>query len=298
MTPCISKHAGKMWHALVGVRGSAAAPDTAASPRRTDIPGGTREGRDGLQPSARTSRQTTLRLAAAVLCWLCSPGLGFSQPANINLINLNSGQLCVLGNQASYGLTFNSRVWSWTAVATVSAQPAPTGTAIPTNPAQVTTFESARLYFFLPPSGYPCSNITMLLGSSQPVFAGSPPAIPYAIGGWSLDASGLHIDQENVDNFQLPLMIEVSGQPAGVKTNFAQIGSAVYSPHMSIQTAVTGLTGKPSPFTTWLTSFNGSSAFSSLAQQAAAPQAAMIEGPTLYLQKAPLTDPLHISIAS
>ena len=40
-------------------------------------------------------------LAATALCWLCVPELALSQPANINLINLNNGQLCVLGNQAT-----------------------------------------------------------------------------------------------------------------------------------------------------------------------------------------------------
>ncbi len=166
-------------------------------------------------------------LAATVLCWLCLPGVALSQPANINLINLNNGQLCVLGNQAGYGLTYSSGVWSWSSsVNPVVALPATTGTAIPTSP-QVTSFESARLYFFTIPAGssYSCSNITMPLGSSQITFGGSPPIIPYAIGEWSLDASGLHIDQENVDDFQLPLMIEVSGNPAGTKTVFAQIGS-------------------------------------------------------------------------
>jgi hypothetical protein len=238
----------------------------------------------------------TFGLAAALLSLLFAPGPAFSQPANINLVKLNSGQLCVLGNQASYGLTYGSGAWSWSSAANpVSAQPAATGAAIPTNPTGVMTFDSARLYFFVIPLGmnYSCSNITMGLGSSQIIFAGSPPAIPYAIGEWSLDAAGLHIDQENVDNFQLPLMIEVSGNPSGLNTIFAQIGSAVYSPHVSIQTAVTGYAGQQSPFSTWLTNFNGSSAFKALAQPAAAPQAAMIEGPTLYLQSAPLTDPLR-----
>ncbi len=128
----------------------------------------------------------------------------------------------------------------------------------------------------------------MALGSSQLAFAGSPPAIPYAIGEWSLDTSGLHIDFENVDNIQLPLMIEVSG----ANSIYAQIGNSVYSPHMSVQTAITGFAGNPSPFTTWLTNFNGSSAFNSLVQQAGPSHAAMIEGPTSYLQTAPLTDPL------
>jgi hypothetical protein len=50
------------------------------------------------------------RFAALLICWLFSPGSAFSQPANINLVNLNSGQLCVLGNQAGYGLTFSSGV--------------------------------------------------------------------------------------------------------------------------------------------------------------------------------------------
>jgi hypothetical protein len=263
-----------MWRAVAG------AADTAQA--------------DSSRP-ADASRRVVPALAVAVLCWLCVPGLALSQPANINLINLNNGQLCVLGNQASYGLTLNSGVWSWSSSTNpVSAQPATTGAAIPTSPSMVTTFESARLYFFtIPPgSSYTCSNITMTLGSSQIMFGGTPPVIPYAIGEWSLDASGLHIDQENVDDFQLPLMIEVSGNPAGTKTVFAQIGSAVYSPHVSVQTAVTGYGGQQSPFLTWLTSFNGSSAFRPLAQQAAAPQAAMVEGPTLYLQSAPLTDPL------
>jgi hypothetical protein len=290
--------AGKMWRDMAGAPGPSAAAHmrAAASPQRADLPGERRHGRGGRRwPSSETLRHVISALAVAVLCWLCASETAFSQPATISLISLNSGQLCVLGNQATYGLTLNSGVWSWSSslpMNTVTAQPATTGAAIPTNPAQVTTFESARLYFFIPPGNYPCSNITMALGGSQPVFAAPFPAIPYAIGEWSLDTSGLHIDQENVDNFQLPLMIEVSGSPAGANTIFAQIGSAVYSPHMSIQTAVTGYAGQQSPFTTWLTSFNGSSAFKSLAQPAAAPQAAMIEGPTLYLQSAPLTDPL------
>jgi hypothetical protein len=274
MAPNIFRQAGKMWRAVAGAADAAQAD----SPRPADA-----------------LRRVISALAAAVLCWLCVPGAALSQPANINLINLNNGQLCVLGNQASYGLTFNSGVWSWSSSANpVSAQPATTGAAIPTNPSQVTTFESARLYFFIIPPGssYMCSNITMTLGSSQIKFGGTAPIIPYAIGEWSLDSSGLHIDQENVDDFQLPLMIEVSGNPAGTKTTFAQIGSAVYSPHVSVQTAVTGYGGQQSPFLTWLTSFNGSSAFTPLAQQAAAPQAAMVAGPTLYLQSAPLTDPL------
>ena len=295
MTLNIFRQAGSMWRAVAGVPSPAGAADTleAASPRRADLPGG-RDGRDGpRRPSSEIPRRVISGLAAAALGWLCAPGVAFSQPATINLINLNSGQLCVLGNQASYGLTYSSGTWSWSSsVNPVVAQSATTGAAIPTSPSQVTTFESARLYFFIPPSNYPCSNITMALGSSQPMFAAPVPAIPYAIGEWSLDQSGLHIDQENVDNFQLPLMIEVSGNPAGTKTVFAQIGSAVYSPHVSIQTAVTGYAGQQSPFLTWLTSFNGSSAFRPLAQQAAAPQAAMVEGPTLYLQSAPLTDPL------
>ena len=239
--------------------------------------------------AVRIARSVVSRLAALFICWLFSPGLAFSQPANINLVNLNSGQLCVLGNQASYGLTFSSGVWSWSnTVSTVTAQPAATGTAIPTNPPSVSPFDSARLYLLIPPSNYPCSNITMALGSSQFAFAGSPPAIPYAIGEWSLDSSGLHIDFENVDNIQLPLMIEVSG----ANSIYAQIGNSVYSPHMSVQTAITGFAGNPSPFTTWLTKFNGGSAFNSLVRPAAPPYAAMIEGPTLYLQAAPLTDPL------
>jgi hypothetical protein len=50
------------------------------------------------------ARSVVSRFAALFVCWLFSPGLAFSQPANITLVNLNSGQLCVLGNQASYGL--------------------------------------------------------------------------------------------------------------------------------------------------------------------------------------------------
>jgi hypothetical protein len=296
----IFRQAGKTlrtstWRSMTAAPSPAGAANRpkAASPRRAGMPEA-RDGRDGpRRPSNELSRLAISGLAAAALGWLFAPGAAFSQPADINLINLNSGQLCVLGNQASYGLTYSAGVWSWSSSANpVSALPATTGAAIPTNPSQVTTFESARLYIFIPPSNYPCSNITMILGGSQPVFASTPPAIPYAIGEWSLDSSGLHIDQENVDNFQLPLMIEVSGNPAGTKTIFAQIGSAVYSPHNSIQTAVTGYAGQQSPFLTWLTSFNGSSAFQPLAQQANAPHAAMVEGPTLYLQKAPLTDPL------
>jgi FG-GAP-like repeat len=293
----IFRQAGNMWRTMTGAPSAVGAADLpkAASPRRADMPGG-RDGRDGpRRPLGEISRRVVSGLAASVLCWLCAPGAAFSQPATISLINLNSGQLCVLGNQASYGLTYSSGVWSWSSsVNPVSALPATTGAAIPTNPAQVTTFESARLYLFIIPAGnsYACSNITMPLGSSQIAFGGSPPTIPYAIGEWSLDSSGLHIDQENVDDFQLPLMIEVSGNPGGAKTVFAQIGSAVYSPHTSIQTAVTGYAGQQSPFLTWLTDFNGSSAFTSLARAANAPQAAMILGPTLYLQSAPLTDPL------
>jgi hypothetical protein len=241
----------------------------------------------------RIARSVVSRFAALFVCWLLSPGSAFSQPANIKLVNLNSGQLCVLGNQAGYGLTLNAGVWSWSStVSTVTAQPAATGTLIPTNPPSVSPFDSARLYLLIPPSNYACSNITMALGGSQLVFAGSPPAIPYAVGEWSLDSSGLHIDFENVDNIQLPLMIEVSGTSANTNTIYAQIGNSVYSPHMSVQTAITGYAGNPSPFPTWLTNFSGSSAFNSLVQQAAPPQAAMIEGPTLYLQTAPLTDPL------
>jgi hypothetical protein len=228
------RQAGKMWRTMAG----APRPAGAASPRQADMPGG-RDGRDERRrPSNKISRRAISGLAAAALGWLFAPGLAFSQPANINLINLNSGQLCVLGNQASYGLTYSSGVWSWSSSANpVSALPATTGAAIPTSPSQVTTFESARLYLFIIPAGnsYACSNITMPLGSSQIAFGGSPPIIPYGIGEWSLDSSGLHIDQENVDDFQLPLMIEVSGNPGGAKTVFAQIGSAVYSPHTSIQ---------------------------------------------------------------
>jgi hypothetical protein len=238
---------------------------------------------------ARIARPIVSRFAALFVCWLLSPGLAFSQPANITLVNLNPGQLCVLGNQAGYGLTFGSGVWSWSnTVSTVTAQPAATGALIPTNPPSVSPFDSARLYLLIPPSNYPCSNITMALGSSQLAFAGSPPAIPYAIGEWSLDTSGLHIDFENVDNIQLPLMIEVSG----ANSIYSQIGNSVYSPHMSVQTAITGFAGNPSPFTTWLTNLNGSSAFNSLVQPAGPSHAAMIEGPTSYLQTAPLTDPL------
>jgi hypothetical protein len=292
----VFRQAGEMWRAMGGAPRPAAA--ARASVRRADAPGG-RDGRDGARlPSSKVSRRVISGLAAAVLCWLCAPELAFSQPANISLINLNSGQLCVLGNQASYGLTYSAGPpagWSWTSGANpVVAQSAATNTAIPINPTGVATFESARLYLFIIPPGatYSCSNITMPLGSSQIAFGGSPPAIPYAIGEWSLDAAGLHIDQENVDNFELPLMIEVSGNPSGTNIVFAQIGGAVYSPHMSVQTAVTGYAGQPSPFLTWLTDFGGASAFTSLVQAAHAPQAAMIEGPTLYLEAAPLTDPL------
>jgi hypothetical protein len=89
MAPNIFKQAGEMWRAVAG----AADMPEAGLPRSADARGG-RVGRVGSRlSSGELSRRGIAALATAALCWLCVPELALSQPANINLINLNNGQL-------------------------------------------------------------------------------------------------------------------------------------------------------------------------------------------------------------
>jgi hypothetical protein len=102
-------------------------------------------------PSTERSRPVTARLAAAVLCWLCSPGVGFSQtsyiPATIGLVNLNSGAVCAVGytnagSGSNYYLTQSGSTGTWTQLATAQSISAYTVgsqiTGIQTSPGPIT----------------------------------------------------------------------------------------------------------------------------------------------------------------
>jgi hypothetical protein len=335
MCPIIRMHARKMSRTVTGVLGLAAAAHTpaAASPREADIPGGRQEGRDGSHPpSTRISRREISRLAAAMLCWLCGPGLAFSQtnyiPQTIGLVGLNGNQICVVGSSIApappappvlaYYLQATGTAGTWTQVPPipdpdtgfkVPAQLMGSGNsainAIRTSPGNnpATAISSARLYFFITPIGVDCSTIFLTITNINGTH--SIKSYPYPAGLFEYttdlnhDINGylIHADVSNVDNTQVPVMWEVYN---GAQI-YAQLGNSVYSPHMAITTAITGPNfagGTASPFVTWLNknfpNFPGATVFQRLALPATTAAPAMIQSPTAYLSNLndALNDPL------
>jgi FG-GAP-like repeat len=170
-------------------------------------------------------------------------------------------------------------------------------TTVQTSPAgnYQTLVTSARIVFFITPSGFTCSSIT---GTVTPVSggvslslsanAGTFPSATFEYTTWVLTGTSNYVitpDFSNVDNFQAPAMFEIYNGPTVV----AQAGNSVYSPHLAITTAITGPNntgGMASPFVTWLGYVGGAqtqTTFESLALPATMTAPAMIQSPTDYL---------------
>jgi hypothetical protein len=160
-----------------------------------------------------------------------------------------------------------------------------------------TLVTSARVVFFVAPSSFMCSSIT---GTITPVSGGvtvslsanasSFPSATFEYTTWVPSGTTNYVitpDFSNVDNFQSPAMFELHNGANIV----AQIGNSVYSPHTSITTAITGPNnagGMASPFVTWLGNVGGAqtqTTFESLALSATTGAPAMIQSPTDYLSQ-------------
>ena len=232
--------------------------------------------------ATRWLMRATRGFSTALLSYFFScAGVAFAQtnyiPATAALINLNpsTATVCAIGSSivggnasSAYYLTQSGQVGVWTQVTgatTVTAMPvaqaASPGTGIQSiqvSPSVLQPYiNAARISFFSTPSGTNCSSINYQIFDTAgdvdnfSVAYDSYPQALLEMSAYLNVVNELTIDTSNVDNFEAPLMFEVSNA-SGL---LAQIGNPVYSPHMATTTMVSGpggSGGQASPFVTWL----------------------------------------------